>query len=102
MSLILVATVGGVLLERLHRLLAGRRVGVRRGGARDTAGNGERAATAVFDQPLCQTAGGCCEQLRRPAPHRAVGARSGPCGAILGLAARTPRGGAVPVLARRQ
>src|SRR3954471_8612466 len=44
MSLILVATVARVLLERFRRLPAGRTCGVRRGGARDTAGNGERAA----------------------------------------------------------
>src|SRR3954462_8710009 len=44
MSLILVATVGGVLLVRLRRCPPDGRVGVRRGGARDTAGNGERAA----------------------------------------------------------
>jgi hypothetical protein len=31
-------------------LLAGRRVGLRRGGAMDTVENGERAATAVFDR----------------------------------------------------
>src|SRR5215213_7222662 len=49
MSLILVATVGGVLLERVCGCSPERRVGVRRGGARDTAGTGERAATAVFD-----------------------------------------------------
>src|SRR3954454_9166374 len=57
MSLILVATVGGVLLVRLRRCPPDGRVGVRRGGARDTAGNGERAAhrrvrpTIVPDDP---------------------------------------------------
>src|SRR4029453_13346474 len=35
-----------------------RRVGLRRGGAMDTVGNGERAAAAVFDPPLCQTSEG--------------------------------------------
>jgi hypothetical protein len=47
----LVATVGGVLLERWIGCSPERRVGLRRGGAMDTGGNGERAATAVFDEP---------------------------------------------------
>ena len=43
----------------------------------DTAGNGERAATAVFDRPLCQIAGRApVGSERSAAPHRAVGARS--------------------------
>src|SRR3954464_14198147 len=55
MSLILVATVGGLLLELRSWCSPERRVGVRRGGARDTSGRGERAAPVVYDRPLCQT-----------------------------------------------
>src|SRR5687767_376403 len=55
MSLILVATVGGLLLELRSWCSPERRVGVRRGGARDTRGHGERAGPVVYDRPLCQT-----------------------------------------------
>jgi hypothetical protein len=51
MSLILVATVGGVLLERCVVARRSDVWGYAGGGAMDTAGNGERAATAVFDRP---------------------------------------------------
>src|SRR4051812_18252464 len=54
MSLILVATVGGLLLELRSWCSPERRVGIRRGGARDTSGHGERAAPVVYDRPLCQ------------------------------------------------
>src|SRR3712207_9116204 len=65
MSLILVATVGGLLLELRSWCSPERRVGVRRGGARDTSGHGERAAPVVYDRPLCQM-----EDPRLPAPRK--------------------------------
>src|SRR2546421_319438 len=76
MSLILVATVGGVLLVRLRRCPPDGRVGVRRGGARDTAGNGERAAhrrvrpTIVPDDPSWPRAAAsvACMSTTVPAP----------------------------------
>src|SRR5918997_6949131 len=55
MSLILVATVGGVLLERRSCARPERRVGVRRGRCGWTRpATGRGPPTAVFDRPLCQ------------------------------------------------
>src|SRR5918998_6059256 len=55
MSLILVATVGGVLLERRSCARPERRVGVRRGRCGWTRRATVRGPpTAVFDRPLCQ------------------------------------------------
>src|SRR3954452_19063706 len=95
MSLILVATVGGVLLERFSSV-------ARRTDAWGYAGAepGTRPATvrgpptAVFSRPSCQITE---EQFRArlttekvllhpAAPHRAVGTRPGPRRAVLGLA----------------
>src|SRR4051795_4419986 len=95
MSLILVATVGGVLLERFSSV-------ARRTDAWGYAGAepGTRPATvrgpptAVFSRPSCQITEGqfmarlTTEQglLHHAAPHRAVGTRPGPRRAVLGLA----------------
>src|SRR3954468_4212687 len=73
MSLILVATVGGVLLVRLRRCPPDGRVGVRRGGARDTAGNGERAAHRRVRPTIVPDA----RDPRRPMPGRPLPAQAG-------------------------
>src|SRR3954453_17140247 len=86
MSLILVATVARVFLERFRRLLAGRTRGVRRGGARDTAGNGERAAhRRVRPTIMPDPRGALHGQPRAAAPRRAGGARSHSRRALVGL-----------------
>src|SRR3954464_6126204 len=77
MSLILVATVCGVLLERRIGCSPERRVGLRRGGAMDTAGDGERAAHRRVRPAIVPDAG------RTPAP------RDQPSGAASGSPVRT-------------
>src|SRR3978361_1904858 len=101
MSLILVATVCGVLLERVW-LPAGR---TRGGTPGRSAGHGRQ--TVRGPAPPCSTVHDArsweesCGQLRTAAPPRALGARPGPCGALLGLAADGPGRGAPPSLGAR-
>src|SRR5215218_5872860 len=79
MSLILVATVGGVLLERLHGSPPDGRVGIRRGGAMDTRGNGERADHRRVRPTMMPDRGGVPHaEPGLAAPRRAVGPPPGP------------------------
>src|SRR3954449_1366775 len=78
------------------------RVGVRRGGARDTAGNGERAAHRRVRPTMMPDPGGTPHAPpTSAAPRRAVGARPAPRRALVGLAAELPRSRALPVVGAR-
>src|SRR3954463_12665894 len=102
MSLILVATWVVYSSNTLVGCPPDGRVGIRRGGARDTAGNGERAAhRRVRPTIMPDPRGALHAQLRTAAPRRAVGARSDPRRALVGLVADPSRGRAVPVVGAR-
>src|SRR4051794_16850287 len=103
MSLILVATVGGVLLERFFvGCPPDGRVGVRRGGARDTAGNGERAAHRRVQPTIVPDKGPRPPPASQARPEPLAGAtRSPPRRAQLGLAADPAGRRAVPVVGPR-
>src|SRR3954452_882295 len=101
MSLILVATVGGVLLERC--------VVARRSGVWGYAGaeRWTRSRTVRGPRTPCSTDHDARSREERrgqeesAAPHRAVGARSGPRRALLGVVAHPPGRGALPVVGAR-